>query len=343
MPDTFEELLSAAFDEQESRQEGSEEEPEAPEEEPESEVDDEVDESDGDDTEGEEDETSEEDDESDGDDGDEDEEGEDDEQDSGPLEVTDDTVITLPDGSTTTVKDALLRQADYTKKTQELAEQRREVEDLYTRMESWFNERAGNPVGWAEEIVTSTQDPTATLAQAIVNLAQAGQLDPKFVETFGLESGPVADQAHTSKVDQRVDRLEQEREEERQRAQAEQARQQALQQYRQQYAEIVRTEGLEFESTEAENAFKAELAEFAKTNQITDLRVAHDALARQKDRERQAAESQEARKQAKSEVAKRKKKTAAVTPKGGTGSAPSRGTSFEEAAEEAVETLLRGQ
>lgn len=341
MPDAFEELLNQTFDEAEARQET----PEPPAEGPEPEVDEEeVDEPDEEpDSEDGEDEV--EDDEpepeDDGEDGDEEEEGEDDTEDGDPLAVTDDTVLTLPDGSTTTVKDALLRQADYTRKTQELAEQRKEVDDLYSRMETWYSERATNPVGWLEEITTSTQDPTATVAQAIVNLAKAGKLDPEFVKTFGLESGQIADQAHTSQVGERVDQLEQRIEQERTQAQQEQARQQAVREYQRQYREILDSEGLQFDNLEAENAFKVELAEFARTNQITDLRVAHDALARQKDRQRQTAEQKEAAKKAKAEVAKRKKKSAAVTPKGSTGTKASRASSFEESAAEAVEKLMQ--
>ena len=344
VPDTFEELLSATFDEAEAaRQEQIPE----PEEDTDPEVDDEdVDEPDEVDDEGDEDPDESDDDPEDDEDaeGDEDDEGEDDEQDGDILEVTDETVLTLPDGTTTSVKDALLRQADYTRKTQELAEQRREVEAFYDELKGYVEERSTNPVGWTEEIILNSPDPTQTVAQAIVNLAKSGKLDPKFVETFGLESGPVVDQAHTSQVDQRVDRLEQEREQERQQAQAEQARTQALQQYRQQYAEIVSTEGLEFDSVEAENAFKAELAEFARnTGIVSDLRVAYDALARQKDRERQAQEARQAQSEAKKAVAKRKKKSAAVTPKGTTTPAAKRGASFDEAAEEAVEAFFRGQ
>lgn len=279
---------------------------------------------------------------------DEDEEADDTPDDAELVELSDGQVVKLPDGTEMPfqeLRDSLLRQSDYTKKTQEAAEVKREAEELRDKLGAWYQERAENPVGWVSEIISETSDPTATLAQAIVGLAQAGGLDPEFVKTFGIDTddSPIAGTAKQASDDDRISRLEREREQEKADREAAASREQAMAEYRKQYAEIVQSEALTFDDVDAETRFKAELAGFARDNQITDLRVAYDAMSRRAEREQRAASDSEAKRAARQKVVDRKRKQAAITPKGGTGAGQqtSRASSFEESAGQAVDALFK--
>lgn len=261
-----------------------------------------------------------------------------------PIEVADDVKVTLSDGTELTgkeLREGWLRQADYTRKTQELAEERRELDARFEQVRDFLQERAANPVGWVEEIISSTDDPTATLAQALVSLTREGKLDPEFVKTFGLESGPVSDRAKAASEEDRITRLERQLEEERKQQAEEAARQQALNEYRRQYAEIVQGEGLTFETVEQERQFRAELAGFASQHQITDLRVAYDAMSRRRERQApQPTAATTAKQQAEAEVQARKQRMKAIAPSGGGAKADPEPASFEEAAAEAVNRMV---
>lgn len=272
-----------------------------------------------------------------------DEDAEDDstEVDDQPLAVDDDTVLTLSDGTELTgkeLREGYLRQADYTRKTQELAEQRREVESKLDDLAASIED---NPVQWVTEIVSGASDPTAALAQALVALNNAGKLDPEFVKTFGLEAPELTGKATQAQAEDRIARLEREREEERQAAEAKAARDAALAEYRSQWLEIVTDEGLTFGSPAEETAFKAELAAFAGQHQITDLRIAYAAMERQRERIAQREAQQKAKDEAAEQVARRKQQTSVMAQSQGGARPPKRPTSFDEAAAEAVQKLLK--
>lgn len=217
------------------------------------------------------------------------------EGDSEAVEIPEEGTVRLPDGTEVSgqeLRDGYLRQKDYTKKTQQAAKERREVQDLYNRMKSWYEERSSDPARWVGEIVTQytdspaatlsqavaqTEDPTGTVAWAIRDLAEQGKLDDQFVQTFGLEE--VANTAQHHESNDRVRQLEQRLErQERERQQTEQQRQ-IVTQYEQQWQRIKDSEGLQFESADEEANAKLATLKYAKENEIPDLEAAYAAKA----------------------------------------------------------------
>ena len=186
------------------------------------------------------------------------------------IDIPDGAVLRLPDGTEVDSKQAVLLQKDYTKKTQQLAEERKTFEEqrenvaqAYEQMRGWYEERSADPTGWVQEIVSGTDDPTATIARALYELANAGKLDPAFVATFGIDAGEVAEKAKLSKQDRELDELRK-KVEQRERSEQEQARireQAAV--YQSQWDTIKTTHGIDFDSPDAERDAKKELLEFA--------------------------------------------------------------------------------
>lgn len=210
------------------------------------------------------------------------------------FEIPKNGVLVLPDGTRVDAEQAVLLQADYTRKTQELSEQRKQFEneksqlaDLqkevvqsYEQMRGWYEERVANPTGWIHEIVSSTEQPTATIAKALYDLAHAGVLEPEFVETFGIDSGEVAEKANTTREQTELETLRA-RLDQREYAEAQQfAVQRQAQVYQQQWDEIKQSNGLSFDSAEAEMEAKRELLQFAMESRLTrSLGDAYDLMS----------------------------------------------------------------
>ena len=210
------------------------------------------------------------------------------------FEVPKNGVLVLPDGTRVDAEKAVLLQADYTRKTQELAEQRKEFENeksqlselqsevvnSYQQMRGWYEERVVNPTGWIQEIVASTPQPTATIAKALYDLAHAGVLEPEFVETFGIDSGEVAEKANTVRSQTELEQLRA-RLDEREYAEAQQfAVQRQAQVYQSQWDNIKGSHGLEFDGADAEMEAKRELLQFAMESRLTrSLEDAYDLMS----------------------------------------------------------------
>lgn len=209
------------------------------------------------------------------------------------VDVDEEATYRLSDGTEVTGADlrgGYMRQADYTRKTQEVAKRRKEVEDLYGRMEQWYQDRSSNPSGWVREIADGTDDPdgvmveaigsadkpTVSLAKVIRGLAEGGKLDKEFVDHFGLQE--VAAKADEATGDDRVARLEQKIEQDRETREAQERQQQVLSELEGQWRSIVDSEGLTFEGSEAETQTKVELMRFARDNEIPNLQTAWAAM-----------------------------------------------------------------
>jgi hypothetical protein len=232
------------------------------------------------------------------------------------IEVTDDDVILLPDGTEVNVRESALRQADYTRKTQQLAQERKQIEDKQRELdgvlesfETWYQDRASNPDRWISEIARSLPDRgvrTQMVARALKELAESGYLEDDFVETFGLKAGRAAEFAEEPEQD-RVARLEAELESQKREKEIEfRVRQQAAM-LQSQWDQIKATYGLEFTDPSLEFEAKRETLEFAKANNVPSLTVAYDAL--------QARRQTATPRQPDAATTEKKRASRAITPK----------------------------
>lgn len=274
----------------------------------------------------------------------------DDEPDTGDvITLGDNQKVVLPDGTEVDAKDIIAFQSDYTKKTQALAEQRKQFETereqivvAYNQMRDYYEDRVKDPTNWVSEIASQAEKPTAVLAGAIYELAQQGLLDKEFVAAFGIESGVVASTAKESKTDAELRALR-EKLERRELEEQEQARlQQTVARYQSEWAQIKQGHGLAFDTPEAETAAKRELLTFATERKLTASLVdAYDLLAAR--RVRQSAPAVEAT-TAKSEpdpaTLEKKRASRAVTQRSSSnGNAPARKARPKTTRAAALETL----
>lgn len=277
------------------------------------------------------------------------------------IEIEDeDGVLVLPDGTEVPVKDGALRHADYTRKTQELAEKRKqfeaeqaefeqarqETEQLHEELTTWLEEQTADPAGFAEQILRDSGDPTRTLALAIKRLADDNALDPEFVQMFGLGDGsnPVQQKAEQGEKDERLSRVERELEERRQAEQARIQRQQKVQELFDRWDQLKLEQNLSFKSGQAESESRRETLEFAIRNGIEDLSVAYDALQARKSRTSDPS-SQRKKTTAPTQVQDDKKRaTRAMQQRSSSSSRKpkQRAETLDEAAENALDAFLAG-
>lgn len=271
------------------------------------------------------------------------------------LEVPKGSTLRLPDGTEVEADKAVLFQSDYTKKTQQLSEerktlenekqefetQRQQVAEAYEQMRNWYESRAANPTDWVKEIISEAKDPTATIAKALYELANDGRLDPDFVKTFGIDSGEVARKASQSQRDRELEELRS-KVEARERTEAEQrAIQQQAQRYQQEWDEIKSSHSIAFENSATEIEAKRELLQFALANKIShSLKDAYDLMLVRTGRLNQP--KVEPAPTPDPQVTDKKRASRAVTPKSSAGSAPKakRPKSVRDAALQALDEYV---
>lgn len=263
------------------------------------------------------------------------------------IEVTEDDVILLPDGSEVNVKEAALRQSDYTRKTQQLAEERRQVQEkqqeidtVLTDFENWYQERSANPDRWISEIARSLPDRgvrTQMVARALKELAESGYLEDDFVEMFGLKAGKAAEFAEEPEED-RVARLEAELASQKREKEIEARVRQQASALQSQWDDIKATYGLDFTDAAQEFEAKRETLEFAKANNVPSLTVAYDAL--------QARRQTATPRQPDAVTTEKKRASRAITPKSSSAGqvAPpkKKAKTISEAASMALDKYLSG-
>ena len=224
------------------------------------------------------------------------EESDDDEadaEDTSYIEIAEDAKLKLPDGTIVDASQAVLLQADYTRKTQELSEQRKqldaeksqveksaqEYEQAYGQMREWYESRAARPADWLAEIVSQTQDPTATVAQALYTMAQNNMLDPKFVETFGIDAGEFEQTAKSSQVQNELEELKRWRQEQEIATQRQAQVKERAAAYEREWEGLKQSHGITFNDKAQELEAKRELLQFALENNLTrSLTDAYDLM-----------------------------------------------------------------
>jgi len=265
------------------------------------------------------------------------------------IEVPEGAKLKLPDGTEVDVSQAVLLQADYTRKTQELSEQRKQLEgqwhqvqqagqqyqQSYAQMQEWYEARASRPAEWLAEIASQSSDPTATVAQALYTMAQGGLLDPKFVETFGIDSGDIAQTAKSSHVESELEELKRWRYEQEIGVQRQVQVKERAAAYENEWEQIKTSASMRFESRADELNAKRELLQFALENNLTrSLRDAHDLMTVRRPKPASAKPQPDA------EVAAKKRASRAVTPKSaGTPKPTKKAMSDKDAIAAAMEEL----
>jgi hypothetical protein len=262
------------------------------------------------------------------------------------VEVPEGAVLRLPDGTEVEVDKAVLFQSDYTKKTQQLAEDRKQFEgdrekvlEAYEQMRNWYESRASNPTDWVKEIVSESPDPTAAIAKALYELANEGKLDAEFVQTFGIDAGEVAKRATELKRDSELDSLRK-KVEERERSEAEQrAIQEQARKYQSEWDDIKQSNSLAFDNRDDEISAKRELLQFAMNNRMAhSLKDAYDLMLLRTGRTGQP-EAVKAKPAPDPQVTEKKRASRAVTPKGNATGGPrvKKPASVREAALQSLE------
>lgn len=211
------------------------------------------------------------------------EDGEDDREGSDePLELEDESKVILKDGTETTLgelREGALRRDDYTRKTQELAEQRKELEQQREKIDRFTAAFDDDPVGVLEKLVSVQSQPTHAVAYLLKNLAENGVLDEEFARTFIPEGGTVRRTADQAKEEDRLSKiesqLEQRQAEEKQRLE----REETLATFEKQWTSAVDKAGLQFESQEQEQELLREVLQYGVDNEITNIEAAYAAYA----------------------------------------------------------------
>jgi hypothetical protein len=214
---------------------------------------------------------------------------------SGPIAVTEEDVIVLPDGTEVSVKEAALRQADYTRKTQALSEERKAfdaeraaaqtaVEYVENLTKSWQANQAEVVSGF----VASTQDPTLVLSQVIVELAKSDKLDPQFMETFGITpeirekwSSEAKSHSELADVKSRLERFEREKQAVEQATSVKAQEEALIAEYENQWTQIKVSNKLDLDPTQDVEA-KLEVLQYALANEVPNLASAWKALQYEK-------------------------------------------------------------
>jgi len=214
-----------------------------------------------------------------------------DETPKGSIAVTESDVIVLPDGTEVSVKEATLRQADYTRKTQALADERKalDVEREATRSQVEYVENLTkawqtNQAEVVSGFVASTEDPTLTISQVIVELAKADKLDSKFLETFGITKDvqekwteETKSNSELAEIKTRLNRFEQERFQQDTLAKQQNEEAALVQEYENQWAQIKTENRLNLDPAQ-EVETKLNLLRYALDNDLTNLKVAYKAF-----------------------------------------------------------------
>ena len=270
----------------------------------------------------------------------------DEEDPEGPVELDDEAKVRLKDGTEVTLaelREGALRRDDYTRKTQELADQRRELEEQREKIDRFTSAFDDDPVGVLEKLVTSQKQPTHAVAHLLKGLADSGVLEEDFVRTFIPEGGAVRQKAGEAAEQDRLSKIEQQLEQRQREERQQLERQETIATFERQWTSAVEKAGLKFESAEQEQELLREVLQYGVDNEITNIEAAYAAYAWNNDLPRGGQKRQ--RDEGKTEKARQKKKATGAITRRSAGSGRTvkpRPASDEEAISEAWDEVMAG-
>jgi hypothetical protein len=251
---------------------------------------------------------------------DEDEDGEDDEETEDEVDDDGETYQVKIDGETVevTLKEALAgyqRQADYTRKAQALAAEReafqteiQEYSEVIDQVQSLDQAWEQDPVGVLAHFTSNTENPTQAVALLIKELAAANLLERQFLDMFGIT--PDVQQSWSQETELEKLRRQQASSQTAQQARTQELEmeaqvQEAIAEYERQIDDILDEEGLDLTVKERKE-FRAQVAGYARSNDITNLKAAYKAMRFEESKAKQKLAAKSA------ERAKAKKATGVV-------------------------------
>jgi hypothetical protein len=213
------------------------------------------------------------------------------------------------------------RQAHFTRKMQELKEEREayeaeleQVSGTLTQIEQLDQAWSENPVTVLTHLISSTDNPAQSLGYLIREMAVYDLLPPEALEYFGIDQNSKEAWAQESELE-RLRREASELQELQEKSSADARVQEAMRGLELQIREIVVDEGLQFETDTDEARFRAELLGYAKDTGITDLKKAYAAMSYERSKaQRGKAPKSNPRKEATRVVSKRGAGAGGVTP-----------------------------
>lgn len=293
---------------------------------------------------------------------DEEEADEEDEEQSELLELSEDDVVII-DGQEVSVKEALLMQSDYTKKTQALAEERKAfeaereqlsaaVETMNSLDEAWGADPSGVVATFlsnSDDVIDTTAEAIAQLAQdgevdansfvvkSIVALVQADLLDDELVQMLGFDDEMVSRMKADAQRDSRIRKLEKQARTPKAPARSQdEVVAQARAELENQWNGLVdKQPALSAMDADAQNNVKVEVAKLALERGGIPLDVAWELL----EADRAKAEAAVARKKASAAKAKRKNKVVSKPTNASAGRQNNKPMSLDEALAEAMGDL----
>ena len=238
--------------------------------------------------------------ESDDDDEEDDVEDDDDTDDETDSEEDSEKIVVKVDGEELEVtidelKAGYSRQAHFTRKMQELKEERTSFESEVQEVQGSLDQLAQLDQAWEEspvdvltQLISSTDNPSYALGILIRNMAVQNMLPQEALEYFGIDSSSKESWTKEDEVQrlrselQSRERLDAEQNS-KQVVSAQEARvSEAMTVLERQIVEIVAEEDMEFANPRQEAKFRAELLTYAKDSGITDLKKAYAALSYEK-------------------------------------------------------------
>ena len=220
------------------------------------------------------------------------------------------------------------RQAHFTRKMQELKEEKEQFEaevnsvsDTLAQLQQLDQAWESSPISVLTQLIGSTDNPAQSLGYLIREMAVYDLLPPEALEYFGIDASSKEAWAQETELERlrrelkEKEAYEAELSETQKKNEADGRVQEAMKVLESQIAEIVSEEGFEFETPVEESKFRAELLGYAKDSGITDLKKAYAAMSYEREKSTKGkTRKSSSRKEATRVVSRRGAGAGGVTP-----------------------------